>query len=350
MKFIFPGKGRQVFGKRIPIQLALLWVCLCFACSAGIAGDLRSDNHGLIAQQLIKIDTLLAAGELEKGLALAKKVEAKYGNHELYGWQVNGKLGLALILMDRYSESVPYLEEAIRANPREPVFHRNLASALVSLGFMGRALSEYSQAVELEPDNSTYQLDLGQLLLEFKNYSQAQFHLEWASRLCKGCVETERALGHLFLAIGKPSEAIPIFQALLTDNRSNSSRRDLVQALQSAAEDSLLVELLGNWPADQLPGDELHLLINAERRCGNYFCADSFLQRRLNSNGKGIPPIIFNRHQFWGEVAYSLLLAGKLSEARKGFELALELDPGNPTYSNNLQVVVQRLKQRKSKK
>lgn len=298
--------------------------------------------------QLLRIDDLLENGEFEQGLLLAKQCKKEYGGHPLYGWQLDGRMGLALMLMGDYSGSVPFFEAAIRIRPLEPIFHLNLASALVGLGHKGRALSEYSQAVELDPDNSMYQMELGQLLLEFKNYRMAQFHLERAHQLCDGCMEAKRLLGHLFLSTDNFQGAIPFFREILAEDGASSSRRNLVMAMQEAGEDSLLVDLLGSWPVGQLQADELHLLISAERRLGQYVIAAQFLGKRLEKDIIAIPPVIYDRHQFWGDVAYSLLLAGQLEDALKGFELALELDPENHIYSNNRQVALQKISKRES--
>jgi len=119
--------------------------------------------------------------------------------------------------------------------------------------------------------------------------------------------------------------------------------------LTLASEDSLLVDLLGNWPINELQLDELHLLINAERRCEDYLHANLLLEKRLGTQSGQLPDIIINRHQFWGEVAYSLLVAEQFDAALKGFELALELDPENHAYSNNQQVVLEKISERKSK-
>ncbi len=146
------------------------------------------------------------------------------------------------------------------------------------------------------------------------------------------------------------SLAIPVFRALLDSDPNEFSRRDLVQALQAAEQDVLLVDLLASWPAHSLPLDELHLLVNAERRCGQYSQALLLLKRRLELPADQTPDSIYNRHEFWGEVAYSLLLSQQLDEALKGFDLALELDPGNHAYENNRQVIQGKINRRESEK
>jgi len=255
-----------------------------------------------------------------------------------------------LIRMGDYSESVKHLEAAIAARPGEPVFHSNLAFALVNLGRTGRALSEYSQVVALDPNNATGHLELGQLLLDFKDFRRARSHLEKAVQLCDECQQALSALGQLYLTSGKPGLAVPLFQALLANDRSSIVRRNLVQAMQQAGKDSLLVDLLSHWPVDQLELDELQLLITAERQCGHVAQALYFLNTRQVAPSSQIPAIIHNSHQFWGEVAYSLLLSQKWDEALRGFELALELDPQNHLYLNNRQVALDRIKERENRR
>jgi len=206
------------------IKAILVSICVFFACAQSVVLANQANNQQEVTQQLREIDGLLHAGHYNEGLLLAKKMKARYGEHPLFGWQLDGRLGLALILLEDYSASVNHLESAIRAQPEEPAFHKNLGSALMALGHRGRALSEFSQAVELDPGNYDYQLELGQLLLEFKNYPRARVHLEMAKDQCRNCVDVNRALGHLFMSSGEPMQAIPLFQYLLEKDASDSGQ------------------------------------------------------------------------------------------------------------------------------
>jgi tetratricopeptide (TPR) repeat protein len=331
-------------------NIVLVVMALIFLSASALASGYSSSREKAVVQQLADIDTLLQSGDWEQGLSLSRRLLLEYGDHPLYGWQLEGRMGLALLRGRDFSGSIPHLESAIRSKPDEPIFHRNLAFALVTIGHKGRALSEYTQAVSLDPGNANCQLELGQLLLDFKNYRQAEVHLEMARQLCDNCPESIRALGHMHLAAGKPDLAVPLFQDLLAAESTVAARRDLVQALQESGENGLLVELLGGWPSDQLQVDELELLIKAEREVGQWFYAQSFLSNRLGPSSGSLPSGIFDRHQFWAEVAYSLLLAQKWSEAVNGFGLALELDPGNGVYMNNRDVALQQLQKQERNK
>lgn len=325
----------------------IVFFCLIGSLSNAYAANPKQTHQENVSVQLLQIDALLNEGKFDLGLELTRKLVGKYGEDPLFGWQLEGRLGLVYLLLGDYAASIPHLQAATQANPRVPAFHRNLATALVKLGRKGRALSEYSEAVALDPDNYEFQLEFAQLLLDYKNFPKARLHLEKANRLCGGCLTVIRVQGHLELASGNPEDAIPLFQSVLQLEPSDSSRRDLVQAMQLAEEDSLVVHFLGNWPMGQLQIDELHLLVNAERRLGESSHAQAFLQQRLGASGVSLPPSIYNRHEFWGEVAYSLLVDGKLDEALRGFELALKIDPGNHAYDNNRKVVIDKLRKQK---
>lgn len=60
--------------------------------------------------------------------------------------------GVVLCLKKRYSDAVQPLKEALALKESYASAHLNLAEAWGGMGFMDRAMSEYTRAIELEPD------------------------------------------------------------------------------------------------------------------------------------------------------------------------------------------------------
>jgi len=296
-------------------------------------------------QTLVRVDSLLAAGNLVQGRDLARSMVAATDGDPQFHWQFKARLGLALLRLDEPLAAVSHLEYAVRAAPQNANNHRNLAAALVALGRRGRALSEYETAVALAPDNGLLRRDFGLVLMEFRNFTDAQIQLETANHLCGGCPEMRAPLAQLYLGLGQAERAVPLLQDLYNETPSVAMRRTLVQALQGAGRPAELTALLGASPTSTLAGDEYFALLAAEFELGRVQRAVE-LVRVMSRSGVAaldIPESLKSRADFWGFLSYNLLVTENLLPALHASDRAVELDPGNAVYRNNRIVLLEKL-------
>lgn len=305
----------------------------------GSAARRPGDEESLqVVAALARIDSLLAAEEpslaLERALALA----TRYPDHPRYGGGIEARTGVGFLRTARPAEALPHLERAVQGEPNNPAYHRNLGSALLALGRKGRALSEYAQAVELAPREFTYRLEYGQLLLDFGDRRRARTHLLTARQLCGDCPEIQIPLVRYYLAAGLFEPAVDILQPLVAQGQGGAVRRSLIQALQGAGRDSLLVEVLSGTPREEMPADEARLLVETEGRLGQTHWSMIWAQTE-----NAAPPSVAGDGLFWGHVSQNLLRAGDNPAALRALNRALTLDPDNIVYLNNRVVLLTRL-------
>lgn len=91
--------------------------------------------------------------------------------------------GLALERAGRLQEAVTAYESGIRLRGDLWELHMNLGRSLEALGQGGRALAEFSRAVELAPRQAEARLALGTGYLRYHRFEQAREQLQEAARL-----------------------------------------------------------------------------------------------------------------------------------------------------------------------
>ncbi len=320
-----------------------LAVVMCFLSPGMATAGHRADANAAGLRALATVDSLLQVPAPEQAIAAINGVWASLGDHPVHGWQLEGRLGLALLLSGRPAEAVPHLEIVIGHDPRVAAHHRNLGAALLQLNRRGRALSEYGMAVELAPDDPELRREYGQLLLSFGDTRGAAKELLLAERLCQGCPEMDQPLASLYLMQEKFDQAVPPLQRLYLREPGSATRRPLVVAMSRAGNDSLLVKFISGVPGPERNADEWRLLVEGEGRLGIW--AHSLLAADwLDSAGGGeVPAAVAGDDRFWGQVALNLLAAEKFKGGLAAVERAIDLVPDSVVYRNNKVVLLTRL-------
>lgn len=77
---------------------------------------------------------------------------------------------LAYFQKGQYQEAYEYFNKAVIAEPRNAMYRYNLASSLISLRKFVEAEKEMLEAVQLNPENQTYQIGLGIARQNLKNF------------------------------------------------------------------------------------------------------------------------------------------------------------------------------------
>lgn len=314
----------------------LFLVVAGFSVTAGMVAptDRSAPGVGLAA-----VDSVLEAGSAEDAVARARTLWESAGQDPLYGWQIAGRLGLALLWSGQPEASLQFFEYTLGVRPRQADMHRNLASALRILGRKGRALAEYQTAADQAPTDPDLHLEYGQMLLEYRMWGRAEQELLLAARLCGGCLDTEQALANLYLGRGDYPRAASHLERLWRSTHAVATGRTYAAALARAGQRRHALALLDSLPAGAVSDAEWKLAVQAEKDDAGL---GSTWSRRavaalenpapIGAQGSGAPPA---DALFWAAAGGNLQWAGLLEPALMALDHALSLAPGNPLYRRN---------------
>jgi protein O-mannosyl-transferase len=115
----------------------------------------------------------------------------------------DSNLGISLMASDRASEAVPYLRDAIRIKPNDPLTHLNVAGALQLSGQPREAIPEYQSAIALGPKPDMLAVayeNLGRSYEQIGNYALARTCYQEALLLSPDKERTKSALDNLDLS------------------------------------------------------------------------------------------------------------------------------------------------------
>ena len=330
------------------ILVAVLLIVGLSGLSAGWAGamDQRARSAQRFQVAMAPIDSLLLVGQADQAAAEARSRLPEFGEHPLWGNQIRSRLGLALLRTGRPEQALPLLEDGVRTMPDDAMVHRNLAAALMAMGRRGRALTEFQQAVGLDPGNPDLRLEFGQTLLEMRAYQESRKELLLARQLCGGCLAADQALARLFLATDDDAAAIPYLQRLFAVAKDSCTRRELLGALHRTGGWQDLTTILEALAGPPLQTDEARLLAEADWQLGNRERPLAWVLARENPEAPEARPAPFTARDdalFWGTVALNLLEGGYLQESLAASDLAIGLDPSNTTYRHNRVAALQQL-------
>jgi len=334
------------FVKFLP-TLALL--SLAWMLGSVMPGAAAASNRSEIADRaqagLALVDSLLEAGEAARAVKEARRLCGQLATDPLYGWQVEGRLGLALLQAGYPADALPYLEALMRRNPNEHTTHRNFASALMATGKKGRALTEFRLAVELAPGDYETRMDYGRALAEFRDVREASTQFEVARTLCPDCPEADISLAGLLLEAGRFDAAVEPFRRIMDHEPTAWARRGLVQALFGAGRHRDLLDFLDARAQEGLSAEEMNLAVIAEWHLGE--AGRSLACLRALSDPDALPGGLDQRlltdHGFWGRVSLNLLESEKYREGLEAVDMAIGLAGENVVYRNNRVVLLLKL-------
>lgn len=305
----------------------------------------RSETAARARAGLAQVDSLLTAGKAAAAVGIALELQEQLAEDPLYGWQIEGRLGLALLRDGRPARALPHLETVLRRDPNDPVAHRNFANALLATGKKGRALTEFKMAVELAPKDYEARLEYGQVLAEFRDVRGSQIQLETARSLCPDCLEPDVALGGLFLKAGQYQAAIEPLNRINEREPTPWAHLSLAQALAGAGRDRDLVVFLDGLQTDDLSAQEMNLVVQAEGRLGEADRSLAYLRAFSEPDDPAgrLPQELLMDHGFWGRISLNLLESDLYLEGLQAGDRAISLDPENVVYRNNRVVLLLKL-------
>jgi len=294
------------------------------------------------AAGLATVDSLLGLDDAGLAVTEAQRQFTRHGDDPLYGWQIEGRLGLALLRDGRAAAAVPHLEALLARNPTDPEAHRNLALALTELGRRGRALTEYQLVVELAPGNHVARLEYGRRLQEFRDFARALGEFEVARQLCGGCLEAERAVANLHLDAGDFTAAVEPLRRVLELAPSPVIERMLLIALSRSGDSRGVLDRLAAVPLSRWTVEQANLAVAAESDLG-ISAVTLQLVAGLDAVAPASPaldPEVETDAGLWGRAALHLLERGELDAGLIAARQAVALDKKSAVFRNNLVVIL----------
>ena len=126
-----------------------------------------------------------------------------------------GNLGNVHIAQGRYNEAITDFSEALRLNPNNGDAHNDLGCALQQLGERDKALEHFRTAIRLQPDHALAHYNMSVLLTDVGDFDKALRELQTARRLLPSRPEILFRLGVLLSNHGRYAEACANFAEAL---------------------------------------------------------------------------------------------------------------------------------------
>jgi Flp pilus assembly protein TadD len=155
------------------------------------------------------------AGQLDSAVAcLHRAIELLPTNAPTRG-MAYASLGNVLVAQGRYNEAITQFSEALRLNPNDPDAHNDLGAALQQLGDREHAIGHLRTAIRLQPDHGRAHYNLSVLLTDLGKFDEALRELQAARRLLPDQPEVPFKLGLLLSSHGRYAEACANFTEAL---------------------------------------------------------------------------------------------------------------------------------------
>jgi tetratricopeptide (TPR) repeat protein len=206
-------------------------------------------------------------------------------------------LGNVLLRKGSVDKAIFQYQQALQINPDYARAHNNLGIALLQKGSVDGAISQYQQALQIQSDYTQAHENLGNALLQKGRVDEAIAHYQQALQIYPDYAEAHRNLGNAFLRKGRVDEAIAHFQrALQLEPADSRTKNNLAQVLAAASlrKGGKAVELARQ--ANTLTGGEnpifLHTLAAVLAEAGQYPEAVETAQHALRLAGAQSNPAL----------------------------------------------------------
>ena len=313
----------------LAVSMAVVVLALLIVAAAGSAAPRLPEMRQEHLRALAGVDSLIAAARYGAAEQQARLLLGRPHLDDDVHWQAEQRLGLALHRQGRLDEALDHMEKAALWAPMVSVNHQNLAALLIDMGRTGRALGEWREAVELDPQNWRLNLDYAQVLVDFGQYDRAERYLEAAEMIAPDRIEVVRGWARLHLERGEPAAALPYLETLYAEEPDIETRRLLAEARLAAGRSGDVRDLLApHW--ESLDGTEMALVLRADHQQGDATRAASLVMGLKDGRPAPLPADIW---------ALASALCADAAHKEDGLLLirqAVLLDPDNALYRNNM--------------
>jgi protein O-mannosyl-transferase len=168
------------------------------------------------------------AGQLDSAVACVRRAIELLPTYAASRGGAYANLGNMLVAQGRYSEAVTQFSEALRLNPGNADAHNDLGSTLQQLGDREQAIEHLRTAIRLQPDHGRAHYNLSFPLTDLGDFDGALRELQTARRLLPDEPEIPLKLGMLLSNHGRYAEACANFaEALRLAPDSDQARQYL---------------------------------------------------------------------------------------------------------------------------
>jgi tetratricopeptide (TPR) repeat protein len=155
-----------------------------------------------------------------------------------------------------HREAVQHWRKALEHSPRDPAVRLGLAQALYDSSDYQGVLDALSVALKQDPDSPPTNFLYGASLVALEMPGAAIPYLETASHSLRHALPAKAALGHAYLLLNKPDQAISYLKAAIPDANDASSRFQLFRAYQLQGKTDLARRALSDYRNFQKSLDE----------------------------------------------------------------------------------------------
>jgi tetratricopeptide (TPR) repeat protein len=257
--------ARDQRNQTIRYNLALAYYkAALFADAAGemapLIDSISKDRPERLSAILIVADCRIRIGEHKKVIELLSPLEADYGDNRAFAYLFGNALisdnqiakgqalidrvfrgedsaearlliGSILLLADDKHAAVKEFERAIELNPKLSSLHAWHGRALMRLGDGEGAIVAFKRELAGNPNDFEANLYLGILLKRDKSLDEAFEHLSRAAQLRPRDSYPRFHLASLHAARGKPSEALPLLEAVTKEYPDYTEARVLLASV-----------------------------------------------------------------------------------------------------------------------
>jgi tetratricopeptide (TPR) repeat protein len=247
----------------------------------------------------VSVQTNLASayeqtGANKKAIVLFKEVEAEAqrkaapDSSQALPSSVLVAYARALAATGQTREATDKMKLAVAESPKSADLHDALGSLYAQQQGWPAAISEFQEAIQLNPSLSAPHLHLGAALLTQQQVSMAIAELTRACQLAPDSAVAATELGKAYAANREDDKAITEFQrAIKLDARSTEAKHQLALALQRTGHDADAVPLLRQIVATEPKNAAANASLGfALLRAGNAKDAIPFLERALEQHPK----------------------------------------------------------------
>ena len=122
-----------------------------------------------------------------------------------------GTINRNKVWQDRFS----LWADAVEKSPDSPRAHANLAYAYIRRGDNDMAMKEFVEALRLNPKDAGLHNDVATFYYGQNDFARAEYHLKAAISIRPDYYLAYSNLGLLYERLGRPGEAIPLYQKAL---------------------------------------------------------------------------------------------------------------------------------------
>lgn len=151
------------------------------------------------------------AGELD----IAEKIYREILAQDSQQADVLHLLGILLAQQKKYKEALQYIEQAINIDPNQPTYENSLGNVYKNLQQFAEAITHYQKGLSLKPDYAVALNNLGNIYYQQKNYSEAEKYYKNALKLKSDYADAHYNLGNIYTQQEKYSEAIEHYKKSL---------------------------------------------------------------------------------------------------------------------------------------